>query len=66
MKGKKQKSLKKRERRYIIREAEIQSSYVRKLEEDLASLWKYIHSEGLVDEAVEYMEENMRNTFFLK
>ena len=64
MKGKKQKSLKKRERRYIIREAEIQSSYVRKLEEDLASLWKYIHSEGLVDEAVEYMEENMRNTFF--
>ena len=42
MKGKKQKSLKKRERRYIIREAEIQSSYVRKLEEDLASLWKYI------------------------
>lgn len=66
MKRKRQKALKKRERRYIIREAEIQSSYAGKLEEDLASLWKYIHSESLVDEAVEYMEENVRNTFFLK
>lgn len=57
------KSLKKRERRYIIREAELQSRYIRKLEADLFCLWKYIYSESLLDEAVEYVEENADNIF---
>lgn len=57
------KALKKRERRYIIREAELQSRYIRKLEADLFCLWKYVHEEGFLDEAVEYVEENVNNIF---
>lgn len=68
MKEKRQskKALKKRERRYIIREAELQSQYIRKLEAYLFCLWKYIYSESLLDEAVEYVEENADNIFSFK
>lgn len=57
-KGHKKKVLEKRERRYILREARLQGQRVRKLEAELSCLWKYIRSEGFLEEAVEYVEEN--------
>lgn len=63
-KGHKKKVLKKRERRYILREAEQQGRRVRKLEEELSCLWKYIRSEGFLEEAVEYVEENADSIVF--
>lgn len=63
-KGHKKKVLEKREMRYILREARLQSQRVRKLEAELSCLWKYIRSEGFLEEAVEYVEENADSIVF--
>lgn len=63
-KGHKKKVLKKRERRYILREAKLQGQRVRKLEAELSCLWKYIRYEGFLEEAVEYVEENADSIVF--
>lgn len=63
-KGYKKKVLEKSERMYILREVEKQERRVRKLEAELSCLWKYIRSEGFLEEAVEYMEENADSIVF--
>lgn len=63
-KGYKKKVLKKRERGYILREAKLQERRSRKLEAQLSCLWKYIRSEGFLEEAVEYVEENADSIVF--